>query len=46
MMSAAAALGTWTRIATNTFDAGGNIIFTGTPHVPVLPVAFYAIQVP
>jgi hypothetical protein len=38
------ALNTWTRIATNTFDAGGNFAWTGTPDVPLLPAAFFRIQ--
>jgi autotransporter-associated beta strand protein len=42
--SVAQPLATWTRIATNNFDASGNFLWTGTPHVPVLPAAFYAIQ--
>jgi fibronectin-binding autotransporter adhesin len=39
-------LAQWSRIATNTFGVGGSFSFTGTPHVPVLPKAFYTIQVP
>lgn len=36
-------LATWTRIATNTFDAGGNFSWVGTPNVPPLPAAFFRI---
>jgi autotransporter-associated beta strand protein len=39
-------LATWARIATNTFDGSGNFSFVGTPHVPLLPAAFYTIQAP
>jgi autotransporter-associated beta strand protein len=36
----------WRRIATNTFDNSGNFSWTGAPHSPLLPAAFYTIQVP
>ena len=39
-------LAQWTRIATNTFGLGGSFNYSGTPHVPLLPNAFYTIQVP
>jgi autotransporter-associated beta strand protein len=39
-------LAQWRRIATNTFDNSGNFSWTGAPHSPLLPAAFYTIQVP
>jgi autotransporter-associated beta strand protein len=44
--NAALPLAQWTRVATNTFDGSGNFSWTGTPHVPVLPAAFYLISAP